>query len=366
MNFFESGFEEPCMGANDLPDFNDFQAGDGASRPVGTTETPTETIDISSLFDHDVYSSGAFSLSGLESAVFGRLLDALPIPALLLDRGYYVQFANRFFKKLAVDDAWASGKHFIDLMSRPRDSARAEALTYKAGLMLDRAFASGKRQIIETILDLGNNARIWARIHLQSVRIIHEKHLLLLTEDITCERKLERLNQRTDRQLRIANRKLQTRIQTLSEALARMAEELEREARDHLHIHETLKVEKRKFDVLAKHAGSGVALIEPSGGISYVNPEFQELFGYDVADLNNGRRWIRTVGLTDGGRHHVLQDLLEKLVETEGELRNKDLIITCKDRTEIIVHGLVEKLDDGSYVMILWKSADDSGRETES
>ncbi|MEW6110754.1 MAG: PAS domain-containing protein [Thermodesulfobacteriota bacterium] len=354
------------MGAKDLPDFNDFQAEDGVSRRVGTAETSTETIDVSSLFDHDAYSSGAFSLSGLESAVFGRLLDALPIPALLLDRGYCVRFANRFFKKLAVDDTWASGKLFTDLISRPRDSVRAEALVYKAEFMLERAFLSGKRQIVETILDLGNNARIWARIHLQTVRIIHDKHLLLLTEDVTCERKLERLNQRTDRQLRIANRKLQTRIRTLSEALARTAEELGREVHHHLHTHETLKVEKRKFDVLAKHAGSGVALIDPNGGFSYVNPEFQELFGYDVEDLNSGRRWIRTVGVADGGHHQVLLDWLEKLVETESELRSIDLIITCEDRTEIIVHGLVEKLDDGSFVMILRKSVDASEREAKS
>jgi hypothetical protein len=49
-------------------------------------DEPTQTIDLQSLLTSDVGQSGVFDLSDVGSTSFGKLLDALPVPVLLIDR----------------------------------------------------------------------------------------------------------------------------------------------------------------------------------------------------------------------------------------------------------------------------------------
>ncbi len=60
----------------------------------------TESIDVASLLTEDVTSSGSFDVSQFGSTSLGKLMQALPIPALLVDRTHRIVFANQASGKI--------------------------------------------------------------------------------------------------------------------------------------------------------------------------------------------------------------------------------------------------------------------------
>ncbi len=134
-------------------------------------------------------------------------MDALPIPALLIDRFYQVGFANQSCAKISSSYRKIQGCPFADLVPLPNDAERAQALTDKIQALIDTAFETRKPRVAEAILEI-ENKRIWARLHLRSVRIGLETYVLLTMEDLTHEKKQLVLSQRHDEKHRKANYEL--------------------------------------------------------------------------------------------------------------------------------------------------------------
>ena len=67
--------------------------------PTPSSRSPlesTQSIDLSSLFTGDVTTSGSFDIRGdIWATTFGRVLQALPIPALMIDDSLHVVAANQ-------------------------------------------------------------------------------------------------------------------------------------------------------------------------------------------------------------------------------------------------------------------------------
>ncbi len=55
---------------------------------------------------------------------------------------------------------------------------------------------------------------------------------------------------------------------------------------------EELSLERKRFQILTENAPFGMALIGKDGTFRYINPKFQELFGYDLKDIPSGREWF--------------------------------------------------------------------------
>ncbi len=69
-----------------------------------TDEETTETIDLASLFTAHISATGSFDIgSEIWTTTFGKLLQALPIPVLLIATDYRVIQANQACAKIDPD-----------------------------------------------------------------------------------------------------------------------------------------------------------------------------------------------------------------------------------------------------------------------
>ncbi len=62
---------------------------------------PTQTIDLKSLFSPDLSASGVYDLRKHRRYGTGKLLEAIPIPIMLIDKWFFVAFANKAFGKIS-------------------------------------------------------------------------------------------------------------------------------------------------------------------------------------------------------------------------------------------------------------------------
>jgi hypothetical protein len=85
------------------------------------TSQRTETIDLNSLFSKDVTSSGSFDLRRVGFASFGKLLQVLSTPTLLISRSHTIEFANRAFLSL-IDGLDPVGRELSWLFPDPQQA----------------------------------------------------------------------------------------------------------------------------------------------------------------------------------------------------------------------------------------------------
>jgi nitrogen-specific signal transduction histidine kinase len=140
-----------------------------------------ETIDIGGLFAEGMSLSGSFDLRGFRVSSFGKLLDAIPIPALLVDKAQFVIFANQACKKISANYQEIQGSRFGTLFPDAAIGTKAEE-------MVGRVFSHRLPLVSEGVLGVGKK-RIWGRMHLRSIRIQKERSVLVIIEDITLAKK---------------------------------------------------------------------------------------------------------------------------------------------------------------------------------
>jgi hypothetical protein len=185
------------------------------SRREESSDLSTQTIDLNSLFSEDAYSTGTFDLRSIESSSLGMLLDALPMPACLIDQWYTVVFSNQTWRRIMPDLGADHYPSFFDFLRRPVQLDKAKRLVAKAEKLLYKAFETRKPQQAEAIFNL-EQRRMWCRLHLRAVRIRSQRHLLVLVEDITTERAQQRLAQREVDCLRKSLSELELRVRELT------------------------------------------------------------------------------------------------------------------------------------------------------
>jgi PAS domain-containing protein len=335
----------------DLPNFDSAEDAATDLGQLRTQNLATETIDLSSLFTPDVYSSGSFDLSSVASTSFGRLLDALPLPALLIDRWHCVGFANQSCIKVSLDFTKILGTPFLDLLSRPREMDKAQELADKTQALLEKAFAIRKPQTAEAILEMGNK-RIWARLHLRSVRIGLERHLLVLIEDVTHEKRQLALNRRQNAEFRRIRNELEAHVQVYRSELATTSERLTAAMNDHVQSRKALQREQRKVEIVCGCANLATAVLASAGTFQEISPKFQELFGFDVEEIPNFRDWVTSMAPEPALGPGAVSAWLDSLCRTdEGRPSPTMGAVACRNgRKKQICFG-VARLDEGAYFM---------------
>ena len=129
-----------------------------------------QTMDLHSLFAYEAGKSGVFDLSDIASTSLGKLLDAIPVPVLLIDQWFCIAYVNQACQKLSVNSKGMKGSRFTDLLPNPDDAARAVTPRTKTVTLLERVFADRRPQRAEATLEVGKH-RIWARLHVKRPRI---------------------------------------------------------------------------------------------------------------------------------------------------------------------------------------------------
>ncbi len=141
----------------------------------------TESIHVGDVFSPGLASVEDSGSRQVKKSPFVQLLEALPIPALLVDRNCAVAFANESCKKIGLghDELW--GQPFAAVFDRPIDGNTAENLA-------KQVLRETKPLVSEGMLEIRKN-RIWCRMHLRSLKIGAKRSVLVLLEDLTAERK---------------------------------------------------------------------------------------------------------------------------------------------------------------------------------
>jgi PAS domain-containing protein len=148
---------------------------------TGLTE---ETIDLSAMFDEDVSSTGSFDLRRSRLNSFQKMLQAIPIPALLVDESCMVAFVNRACKRATGQYETIDGRGFSVLFPNRADGEQAEAL-------IRRVFHDRMPLAVEGTLGI-DEIRMLGRIHFRSVRIQKMRMMLVIIEDVTPSKSLSR------------------------------------------------------------------------------------------------------------------------------------------------------------------------------
>lgn len=176
----------------------------------------TESIELKSLLSQDVTSSGSFDVrSSIWATTFGKVIQALPIPALLVEESLHVTVANQACGRLAPGYEKIQGKPFVSLLAGP-------AAVKSARSILEQVFSDRRPRVGEGTIKI-NNSLIWARVTFRPIRIMKERFVLVLFEDLTREIAQLRVNEtlrveleerveRRTAQLRYANEELKKEV----------------------------------------------------------------------------------------------------------------------------------------------------------
>ena len=115
---------------------------------------------------------------------------------------------------------------------------------------------------------------------------------------------------------------------------------------------EELRTEKQRFQNLSENAPFGMVMIDQDGTFRYINPKFRELFGYDLADIPNGKTWFRKAYPEATYRYHVFSAWKQDFKSMKpGEKGSRVFTVTCKDGTEKIINFIPVQLKTGENLM---------------
>ena len=74
-------------------------------RPIGPSldDESTQTIELTDLFTRDLTTTGSFNVRGeIWKTTFGKVIQALPIPTLLIDQSFRIAVANQAWGKISL------------------------------------------------------------------------------------------------------------------------------------------------------------------------------------------------------------------------------------------------------------------------
>jgi len=243
---------------------------------LGKEGQSTETIDLTSLFTEDVTASGSFDLGALHETAVGKLLNALPLPALLVDSSHHVVFANEFWRKTISDSPKIRGASFLRLFPHRDQAAQAQA-------MIQQTFSDRKPHIGEVTLNL-DKRKIWGRMHLRSLRMAGARCVLILLQDLTPEKKELLLTKQHGKELARARKELEKRVDERTAELTDSNKKLRREIAVRKRAEQELKESEEKYRRVVENASDAIVVAQ-GGKLKLVNPKARDFMGYTGEEL---------------------------------------------------------------------------------
>jgi PAS domain S-box-containing protein len=263
----------------------------------------TATIDLSSfsLDNDDVTTSGSFDLGAIRATAFGKLLNALPLPALLIDRSHTIALASGAWGMSTDARASVQGRAFSDLVPDPRAARQSRHA-------IDQVFEDRQPRLMDLAMQM-NVHPIWARMHIRPVRVRKERAVLILIEDLTAEKRQLLLTERHREELVKAHEDLERQVNERTAQLKAANEELTREIAERESAQEALReahaalkrrVEERlqaeealmRLATAVEQAAESIVITDNRRNIEYVNPAFEKIFGYAQDETLGRNPWF--------------------------------------------------------------------------
>jgi two-component system, sensor histidine kinase and response regulator len=348
---------------------------DTSHRPYVEDSEATETIDLGNLFTASVTSSGSFDIRGdIWATTLGRVMQALPIPALMIDTSFQVVVANQAWGRISPSYEKILGSPFSSLFSDPGSAKFAQAI-------LEQVFSTRKSRIGEMIM-MVQGKRIWARLTFRSIRVMQDRFILALAEDLTSEKAQVRANERLRAELENlvekrtaalarANEQLEQTIHTRQEAEAKLREaygELER-SKAHLEdrvrdrtaqlraanrrlqeeiavrkqVEETLREREERYRRLVENAGDIIYQTDSNGFFTMVNPVGLTITGYSEQEVI-GRHYLELIlpEFRDQAMRFYGRQSVKRIPDTYYEypvLTKKGEIVWLGQRTQLMMEN---------------------------
>ena len=193
----------------------------------------TESIPVTTTVSDGMTSSGSYRVTEFQVASFHSLLNALPIPAILVDQTYSIVFANEASEKINVDSRKMRGGPFFAMFPNHREGLAVQAV-------IDKVFSERKRQVCDTSLQV-KGRRMWGRMHFRSLRFGAARLVLVLMEDLTAEKRRIFLTEKHGEILRHARDQLEKAVEQRTAELAatntRLLEEISERQRAEEELH---------------------------------------------------------------------------------------------------------------------------------
>jgi PAS domain-containing protein len=197
---------------------------DHTPKPLRVGSETTESIEVKSLFPSDAATSGGFDVrGGIWATTFGKVIQALPIPVFLIDESLKLAVANQACSRFTPYYEKIQGKPFASLLGGPSAAEKAQSI-------LQQVFSDRKARIGEGMLRI-DNAMLWARMTFRSIRIMNDRFVIVLIEDLTREKVQLRENE-------VLRLELEQRVQQRTRELSKTNEDLTREVAERKRVEE--------------------------------------------------------------------------------------------------------------------------------
>ena len=106
------------------------------------------------------------------------------------------------------------------------------------------------------------------------------------------------------------------------------------------------------FQMLAENIPVGLALINVEGEYRYLNPKFREMFGYDLADIPDGKAWFEKAYPDPEYRRSVVDTWIKDFeLFKPGEKKPWVFRVACKDGTIKTIHFMPVQLASREILM---------------
>ncbi len=250
------------MAETDPPNFDIFTEEELPSRYPQLGKLPSHSIDLQTLVN-ELNATVVLDFRNIHQTSFGKLLESIPIPVLLIDESCNIVFVNHAWQNISAS--------FHRILRRPFSSIFARESEAKAiNSIVEKAFLTRRPLVASTVLEVDKN-RIYGRVHFRSLRMGGDRALIVLVEDLTAEKKQLILTHKHKETLLKARQELERRVEERTSELKAMNEDLLREIGNRKEAEHSLRASRASFTSIVEKTSEGILIVSPENLVLYAN-----------------------------------------------------------------------------------------------